>query len=307
LISCSAAFCATPHAYHYSTPTTCKGARAQEGDRKVNESVSTHYSGGGSLAAKIASDLREAGIEPENLRASDFESIDEFHFRGREATLQLLEHLHLRPASVALDIGSGLGGVARTMVEEADVHVTGVDLTQEFCDAASKISEWVNLSDRTDFLQGDATKLPFPDDHFDGAVTVHAAMNIPNKAAVYAEARRVLKPGARFGIYDILQGEGGDVLYPAPWASEPSISHLATPEETSKYLLAAGFSILHEEDSTSKSHHWLKERTERITPGNPLPVTTQLLFGAAAREMTKNQLRGLSERRMLTYSFICEA
>lgn len=273
----------------------------------MNESVSTHYRGGGSLAAKIASDLREAGIEPENLRASDLESIDEFHFRGRDATLQLLGHLHLRPASMVLDIGSGLGGVARTMVEEAGVHVTGVDLTQEFCDAASAISEWVNLSDKTDFLQGDATDLPFPDDHFDGAVTVHVAMIIQDKAAVYAEARRVLKPGARFGIYDILQGEGGDVLYPAPWASEPSISHLATPEETSKYLLAAGFRIMHEADSTSESHHWLMERTERVTPDRSLPVTTQLLFGAAAGEMAKNQLRGLSERRMLTYSFICEA
>ena len=273
----------------------------------MNESVSTHYRGVGNLTEKIASDLRDAGLDPGYLRASDLESIDEFHFRGREATLQLLRQLDFRPASAVLDIGSGLGGVARTMAEEAGVHVTGVDLTQEFCDAASVISDWANLSTSTNFIQGDASNLPFPDDHFDGAVTVHVAMNIPDKAAVYEEARRVLKSGARIGIYDILQGEGGDVIYPAPWASEKSISHLATPEEMSRYLLAAGFKILHETDSTTESHQWLQERTERIESDRSLPPTTQLLFGTAAGEMTKNQLRGLRERSMLTYSFICEA
>lgn len=272
----------------------------------MNESVTSHYRGAGGLALKIASDLREAGMEPNRLRASDLESIDEFHFRGRKATLQLLESIQLEPNSKVLDIGSGLGGVARTMAEEAGVYVTGLDLTQEFCDAASAISEWVNLSDKTQFIQGDATDLPFPDNHFDGAVTVHVAMNIPDKAAVYDEARRVLKPGARFGIYDIVQGEGGEVLYPAPWASEPSISHLATPEEMSAHLLAAGFKILSETDSTLESYRWLKERTEAPRPEKRLSVTTQLLFADVAGQMTQNQLQCLSERRMLTYSFICE-
>jgi ubiquinone/menaquinone biosynthesis C-methylase UbiE len=132
-------------------------------------------------------------------------------------------------------------------------------------------------------------------------------MNIRNKVAVYAEARRVLKPGARFGIYDILQGEGGEVLYPAPWASEPSISYLATPEEMTAHLLDAGFKIHCEIDSTSESYQWLKERTEQPKQPKSLPVTTKLLFGSVAGEMTRNQLQGLKERRMLTYSFVCEA
>lgn len=58
---------------------------------------------------------------------------------------------------------------------------------------ANTFSAWVSLSDKTFFLQGDATNLPFPTDHFNGAVTVHVAMNIRDKVAVYAEARRVLK------------------------------------------------------------------------------------------------------------------
>jgi ubiquinone/menaquinone biosynthesis C-methylase UbiE len=45
-------------------------------------------------------------------------------------------------------------------------------------------------------------------------------MNIANRDKMYAEARRVIKPGG---------DEGGEVLYPVPWARDPSISHLATP------------------------------------------------------------------------------
>jgi ubiquinone/menaquinone biosynthesis C-methylase UbiE len=41
-------------------------------------------------------------------------------------------------------------------------------------------------------------------------------MNIAAKDKMYAEARRVVRPGGIFAVYDILQGEGGDVLYPAP-------------------------------------------------------------------------------------------
>lgn len=287
-------------------PPVARTAAACIGGRRMSETVSAHYTGQGSLAARISSDLRNAGLEPGALHASDFESIDEFHFRGREATLQLLELMRLRPGCKVLDIGSGLGGVARTIAAEARVYVTGVDLTEAFCEAAGVISDWSNMSDKTDFIQGDATNLPFPDHHFDAAVTVHVAMNIPDKVAIYAEAKRVLKPGARFGIYDILQGEHGEVCYPVPWASEPSISHLATPAEMRRYLKTAGFKILHEDDSTLASYVWLKERTKRPRSEKSLPATTQLLFGNVAREMTENQLLGLSESHMLTYTFVCE-
>lgn len=117
----------------------------------MHDAVSSHYSGGGGLADRIANDLLKAGTEPTKLNAIDFEPIDEFHFRGRQATLELLALMNLQPNSKVLDIGSGLGGVTRTIAEETDCHVTGVDLTQEFCDAATAISGWVGLGDKTGF------------------------------------------------------------------------------------------------------------------------------------------------------------
>ncbi len=273
----------------------------------MKEQVSDHYGRSRRLIDQIADRLKAAGVDPKKLCAAEFEPIDEFHFRGRQATLQLLEQLELTPGANVLDIGSGLGGVSRTIAEEAKAKVTGIDLTQEFCDAAKTISDWVGLNEQTTFIQGDATKLSFSDSSFDGAVTVHVAMNIPDKLAVYKEAHRVLKPGARFGIYDILQGEGGDVVYPTPWAMDASISYLATPKEMVGFLQDAGFKVLDEEDSTTESFEWLKARISKPKSKSTMPVTTQILFGDIASDMVQNQLLALDERRLLTYRFICMA
>ncbi len=281
-------------------PTACGG-------NLMNDKVAQHYRGGGNLANQIADDLQAEGHDPSNLSPADFEALDEFHFRGRQATLELIAQMNLTTSLHVLDIGSGLGGVARTIADNVGCRVTGIDLTPDFCETATTISNWVGLKDKTEFRLGDATSLPFADGQFDAAITVHVAMNIPNKAKMYQEAHRVLKPGSVFAVYDILQGEGGPMYFPAPWAQDSSISHLAAPAEMETLLTDAGFTILNALDSTDDSLNWLKERVAAPAQDGPLPVTTRLLFRNTSLDMTRNQLRGMSERRMLTYSFICQA
>jgi ubiquinone/menaquinone biosynthesis C-methylase UbiE len=271
------------------------------------EKVSAHYSSGGDLAAKIADGLQSAGKNLKDLKTVDLSAIDEFHFRGRKATLQLAEQMKLSKNACVLDIGSGLGGPARTLAEEYGCHVIGIDLTSIFCEVAGIMSNWVNLTEQTEFQQGDATDSPFLDNQFDAAMTIHVAMNITAKDKMYEQARRVLKPGGIFAVYDILQGEGGEAFFPAPWARDPSISHLATPEEMVKLLSDAGFRILGVHDSTDESLGWLEARTTGKAKSGPSPVTTQVLFGDDFPEMIGNQTRGLRERRIRTVSYICEA
>ncbi len=273
----------------------------------MSEEVAAHYSGSGGLAEKIAESLRRAGKDLNTLKAADLATVDEFHFRGRKATLELAEKMKLSEDSHVLDIGSGLGGPARTLAEAYGCHVTGLDLTQAFCDVAGVMSDWVNLGERTEFQQGDATNLPFADNQFDAAMTIHVAMNIAGKDKVYEQAQRVLKPGGIFTVYDVHQGEGGDVLFPVPWAREPSISHLATPEEMKGLLSEAGFRILEVHDSTEESQSWLEAITAPKAQSAPLPVTSQVLFGGDVSEMLGNQVRNLAERRIRTVSYVCEA
>ena len=189
--------------------------------------VASHYSENLKLADAIAEKLRSVGKDLNKLAAADLAMVDEFHIRGRKATLELGEKMNLNAGSHVLDIGSGLG----TLADVYGCQVTGIDLTQAFCDAATAMSDWVGLGGRVSFKQGDATNLPFENRTFDAAMTIHVAMNIAAKDKMYLEARRVLKPGGIFAVYDVLQGEGGEVLYPVPWARDPSISHVATPDE----------------------------------------------------------------------------
>ncbi|MFS8037940.1 class I SAM-dependent methyltransferase [Xanthobacter sp. AM11] len=269
----------------------------------MDEAVAGHYGGGEDLVKIIADGLVRSGKSLEHLTAVDLAPVDEFHIRGRRATEDLARALCLGAASRVLDIGSGLGGPARTVAEMYGCHVTGIDLTLAFCDAATALSGWVGLSEHVAFRQGDATHLPFADATFDAAMTIHVAMNIATKDLMYAQARRVLKPGARFGVYDVLQGEGGDVLFPVPWARDPAISHLATPEAMMSLLSGAGFRILEVTDSTQESQRWFEAMAARTAPA----VTFQAFLGSDFPEMTRNQIRNLQERRIRTVSYICEA
>lgn len=273
----------------------------------MNTHVEGHYSAGSSLSDRIAAKLQAAGKAIADLTSADLAPVDEFHIRGRKATLELAAQMNLTPASLVLDLGSGLGGPARTLAETHGCRVQGIDLTAEFCEAATALSAWLGLADKVTFTQGDATDLPFPDGHFDAAMTIHVAMNIPAKDRLYAEAKRTLKPGSRFAVYDVIQGPGGAVHFPVPWAREPSISHLATDEEMRSLLTAAGFKILSVQDSSDESLAWFQAMASRIAETGPPPVSFHVLFGEDFTAMARNQLRNLAENRIRTISYICES
>lgn len=273
----------------------------------MTDAVASHYAGSTDLAALIRERLQASGKSIAALKTEDLGAVDEFHIRGRAATLEVGRQLDIDEASHVLDIGSGLGGPARTIAEAFGCRVTGIDLTPAFCSAANAMSEWVGLSGRTLFQQGDATELPFPNGMFDAAMTIHVAMNIPAKDKVYAEARRVLKPGSRFAVYDVLKGEGDAVLYPVPWAREPSISFVATPDEMVALLTGAGFRIVDAQDTTDDSQRWFEAKARQISESAAPGVTFQTFLGEDFPQMARNQVRNLAERRIRTVTYICEA
>jgi ubiquinone/menaquinone biosynthesis C-methylase UbiE len=119
------------------------------------------------LSAKILTALREAGKDLEALRRDDLASFDEQHDGGRETTRELARLTGLRAGMHVLDVGSGLGGPARTLAVEFGCQVTGLDLTEEFCQAATMLTACVGLQERTTFHHGSALDLPFEEATFD--------------------------------------------------------------------------------------------------------------------------------------------
>ena len=265
---------------------------------QVNESVQAHYTRSG-LGGLILAALEKAGKDLNRLTPEDLAPIDEFHIRGRAATLELAKAARVDSTKRVLDVGSGVGGTSRCLAREFGCRVTGIDLTDEYCRAAAMLSERIGLAELVDYRQGDATSLPFPDASFDIVWTEHVAMNIPDKPQLYQEMFRVLKPGGALAIYDILAGPSGPVHFPVPWARTPESSFLTTPDELRSLLEEAGFNIEAWSDTTDAARAWFVMLAEKIRKEGVAPLGFHVLLGSEFPAMAQNQRRNLEEARIV--------
>jgi len=265
---------------------------------QVNETIREHYARS-DLGNIILAALAKAGKDANRLTPEDLAPIDEFHIRGRAATLELARAANVDSTKHVLDVGSGVGGTSRCLAREFGCHVTGIDLTDEYCRAAAMLSARIGLAELVDYRQGDATNLPFPDHSFDIVWTEHVAMNIADKPRLYREMYRVLKPGGTLAIYDILAGPSGPVLFPVPWARTPESSFLATPDELRKLLEESGFRVATWSDTTDVARAWFVSLAERIRKEGLPTLGFHVLLGPDFQAMAQNQRRNLEEGRIV--------
>src|ERR1700739_4469978 len=256
----------------------------------LREHVEQHY-GKGRILDSIIAALRETAKDPARLKPEDLAPVDEFHVRGREATIELAGRAALEPGSRVLDVGCGLGGSARYLAAAHGCQVTGIDLTQEYVDVANALAGMVGLSDKVTCRQASALEMPFDDGTFDVVWTEHVQMNIADKQAFYREIGRVTRPKGTLLFHDIFAGKGGALHYPVPWAEEASISFLASPETVRKILKDLGFVIHDWVDKSEASLQWLVTAIERLKVSGPPPLGTHLLMGNTARKKLENAIR----------------
>ncbi len=162
-----------------------------------SQEVMEHY-GTESLQACVDQALLRAGLGDGGIGWADLTPLDQFHIRGLPATKELADALRIDAGANVLDIGCGIGGPARFLAATYGCHVTGIDLSQPFVDAARMLTERTGLTGRVSFVQADALDLPLDDDSFDHAWTQHVAMNIADRARFYGSIHRVLRPGGRW-------------------------------------------------------------------------------------------------------------
>lgn len=256
--------------------------------KDIESAVARHYGDAG-LLARIFSGLEASGVDPNRLRPEDLAPVDEFHIGGREATEGAVAKMALSRDQHVLDIGCGIGGAARYIAERVGCKVTGIDLTPEFIQVARTLTDRTGLGDKVGFEIASALAMPFEDGTFDAAITFHVAMNIPERAALYGEIARVMKPGATLCVYDVMQKSDASLAFPVPWAETAATSHLTTPDEMLTLLGNAGFSVQDVDDRTDFALNIFRQSQAAAEDGPP-PIGIHLIIGANALEKFRNVL-----------------
>ncbi|TFG51501.1 MAG: methyltransferase domain-containing protein [Gemmatimonadales bacterium] len=113
-----------------------------------------------------------------------------------------------------LDIGSGAGGADVVLVRDHGARrVTGIDVDPGLVELAAARARKLRLDDRIEYRLVRPGTLPFPDDSFDAVFSKDAIIHVGDKAVLYAEIFRTLRPGGRLLVGDWLRSDD-DALQP---------------------------------------------------------------------------------------------
>jgi ubiquinone/menaquinone biosynthesis C-methylase UbiE len=127
-----------------------------------------------------------------------------YHPGGTRLTRRLLDALEVGPGDRLVDVACGVGTTALLAAQEYRATVDGVDLSEANVKLASGAAVATGLADRAHFHHGDAEALPLADSGWDAAVCECALCTFPDKTTAAHELARVLRPGGRVGITDIV-------------------------------------------------------------------------------------------------------
>lgn len=269
-----------------------------------SSAIAEHW-GRGDVYAMIVSALEKAGKSLEALTVEDLAPVDHYHARGFPATVELADRLPIRPGQHILDIGCGVGGPARYFAQRFGCRVSGLDITESFVEAANKLTALLRMEDQVQVLLGDGQKLRYEGGCFDGAYALHVTMNVADRPRFFAEACRVLKPGAFFALTEHGLGPEGNPLHPVPWSEDGSGAYLVTPPQTRALLEAAGFSNIDIEEAGAKYLAGYKRVVQLAERGQLPPLGVHLLMGENAVLKMKNAARNIEEGRTRPIEVIC--
>lgn len=151
---------------------------------------------------------------------------------------------HDLAGKVVLDIGSGVGGVDILLAgKHGAKEVVGIDVEPQLIEEARDRVRKAGLEDRIRFDLVEPGPLPFADQVFDLVFSKDAMVHIPDKAALYRQVLRVLKPGGHFIAADWLWKAGAETSPPViAWLSKGPLKFaFTTLTEAEAGLSAAGF------------------------------------------------------------------
>jgi ubiquinone/menaquinone biosynthesis C-methylase UbiE len=200
----------------------------------------------------LLSALAGAGVDMDQLQASDLYRRDlDCHNLGMHRTLEVLKDVAVEygrpaPEDTLLDLGCGLGGPGRFLVDQFGCSVVGVDLLPLRIDLAQMLTDLTNMSERISYRVADATNLDLEDRSFAQVWMLDVSMHIRDKQALFCEIARLLKPGGLLVMHE-QTGPLPKAMLPvrrrAPYIA-PSFPQLI------RYVEGAGLRVLTWRDTT---------------------------------------------------------
>jgi arsenite methyltransferase len=222
----------------------------------------------------------------------------ELHPGGEATTRRALELIALGPSDRLLDVGSGPGTSALLAARDFGSVVAGVDYGAEAVRGAQRAADSAGLCDRIGFVTGDAGDLPFGDDEFDAALCECSLSVFVDKAGAVEEMGRVLRPGGRVAISDVVvDAERLPESLRGPLAAFACVGDALDAAGYERLLTGAGFE-LREVESHDKAATRLATRVEDRLRGARLlgfPGAEDLVeIAALARRAIEDGILGYS-------------
>ena len=261
------------------------------------EHIHSYYSPN-DLYNKILDGLNELGKDLSNLTLEDLQPVDEFHIRGDTATRELIELSRFSPDMHILDVGCGVGGSTRRLSHMSGCKVTGIDLSDEYIDAAERLTQLLDMQERVKFHAASALELPFNDNSFDGAWSIQMNMNVEDKLGWLQEVYRVLKPGGRAVLYEVCGNKNSPVYFPVPWAQDSSMSFLIPQEPFRDVITSAGFDIEVWNEKTHLAKEAFSGMTEPTAESTLPALGVHMLVGHDILTKAYNLRRNLDDERV---------
>ena len=217
---------------------------------------------------RVRRSLERDGVDVERLQARDLYERDlDCQNLGASGMLEVIaeavaEWSAPQPDDHVLDVGCGMGGPGRFLDDRFGCTVTGIDLLPLRVECAEELTKRTGLAERISYRVASATDLPFEEGAFAQVWMLDVGIHVRDKAAMFAEIARVLRPGGLLVMHD--------QMGPLAKAMEPATRHapFIAPSlpQLIRYVEAAGLRLMTWQDSTARIVASFQQIKARLGP-----------------------------------------
>jgi SAM-dependent methyltransferase len=185
-----------------------------------------------------------------------------------EESQSIPQLLQLTCDSSVLELGCGSGRYALQVADQVGCRINGVDLNAAGIANATRLAQDMGLGSRAQFECCDVSEgIPFKDAAFDAVYANDVLCHVPDRASLFREILRVLKPGARFLFSDALIIAGPVGNEELSTRSSIGLYVFLPTGENERLLAEAGFHLLACSDKTASAaaiaRRWHDARQKR--------------------------------------------